>query len=81
MKLPTCHELLDFLSDYLADGLPAETRAAFEAHLARCESCRNYLENFRTTLRSAKAAWTESSVAPLPEGLVQAILKSRCELP
>lgn len=77
MTLPTCQELLDFLSDYLADELPAETRATFDEHLRLCADCRDYLENFRTTVQSAKSACGETNLDPIPEELVQAIIKSR----
>lgn len=77
MNLPTCQEMLDFLSDYLADELPAEVKASFERHLALCPDCVNYVESFRMTVESAKAAYADPPAAPLPEQLVQAILQSR----
>lgn len=42
-----CNELIE---DYLDDSLDAETRARVESHLAECEGCRNYLQQFRTTI-------------------------------
>lgn len=77
MNLPTCQELLDFLSDYVADELPAETRAAFERHLSLCPNCVNYLDNFRSTIAAAKHSCVDSQIAPLPEELVQTILRIR----
>ena len=52
------------------------TRAAFDRHLALCPDCVNYLENFRAAIQSAKNACAEPP-PPMPEELVQAILKSR----
>lgn len=72
----TCRELIDFLSAYLADELPAESRVVFERHLSLCRDCVNYLENFRATVQSAKAACSDPGLQNVPEGLVQAILKS-----
>jgi anti-sigma factor RsiW len=80
MNLPTCRELLDFLSDYLADELPAETKAAFERHLALCPECVNYVENFRLAVQSARSAFSDPP-SPVPESLVQAILRSRSPSP
>lgn len=77
MKLPTCQELLEFLSAYLADELPSASRAEFDRHLSLCVECRNYLENFRSTLASARAACQLPSPEDLPEELVEIILRSR----
>jgi anti-sigma factor RsiW len=45
-----CQELVEVITDYL-DGALAETdRLRFEAHLAECDACRDYLEQFRQTI-------------------------------
>ena len=74
----TCQELTDFLSDYLDNGLPPEVRAEFEAHLAVCRDCRNYLDSYRKTIALSQAALRQP-VDPdeVPEQLVEAILKAR----
>ena len=46
-----CRELVELVTDYLEDHLSAIDRARFEAHLAECEACRTYLEQFRQTIR------------------------------
>jgi anti-sigma factor RsiW len=46
-----CRELVDLITDYLEDRLSPVDRARFEAHLADCEACRTYLEQFRQTIR------------------------------
>ncbi|HEX6164305.1 MAG TPA: zf-HC2 domain-containing protein [Vicinamibacterales bacterium] len=50
-ELP-CRELVELVTDYLDDRLSPADRARFEAHLAACEACRAYLEQFRQTLRA-----------------------------
>lgn len=50
-ELP-CDELVELVTDYLEDRLPATERARFEAHLAICSGCRSYLEQMRQTIRS-----------------------------
>jgi anti-sigma factor RsiW len=46
----TCRELVELVTDYLDDALPASERARFEAHLAGCEGCDRYLQQIRTTV-------------------------------
>ncbi len=78
MTKMTCHELIDFLSDYLDGALPSETVAVFDHHLSICPDCMSYLDNFRATLRATKSAFAPDAAATtVPEELVQAILASR----
>jgi anti-sigma factor RsiW len=48
----TCKELVELVTAYLEDVLDAGTRARFEAHLEKCRGCRNYLDQFRITVRT-----------------------------
>ena len=74
----TCHELIDFLSDYLDGQLPRETVTVFNEHLAICPDCVAYLDNFKATLQATKTAFApEAAAVNVPEELVQAILASR----
>jgi anti-sigma factor RsiW len=45
-----CQELVELVTDYLEDRLPASQRARFDAHLAQCSGCRTYLEQMRQTV-------------------------------
>jgi anti-sigma factor RsiW len=47
-----CRELVELISDYLEDRLSSMDRARFDAHLAECEACRTYLDQFRQTIRT-----------------------------
>jgi len=47
----TCHEVIDILTEYLEDALPAEERRRVEEHLAGCDGCTAYLETMRETIR------------------------------
>ena len=58
-----CRELVELVTDYLEDRLPPIDRARFEAHLADCEACRMYLEQFRQTVR-ALGRLPEESLSP-----------------
>jgi anti-sigma factor RsiW len=76
----TCREFIDFLMEFLNGELTPEQCAQFEAHLAECPDCVNYLHSYEETVRLGRAAFDELD-APLPEGipedLVQAILAAR----
>jgi anti-sigma factor RsiW len=47
-----CNELVELVTAYLDDALEPETRARVEAHLADCEGCANYVQQFRETVRT-----------------------------
>ena len=67
----TCRELVELVTDYLEDGLPAHERARFEAHLEECEACRAYVDQMRTTVRLTRAAGVKQEV-PGMDGLLEA---------
>jgi anti-sigma factor RsiW len=46
----TCRELVELVSDYLDDELPAAERARFDSHIGGCEACTAYVEQMRITL-------------------------------
>jgi anti-sigma factor RsiW len=46
-----CQALVDLVTDYLEDRLSPRDRTRFERHLAQCDACRAYLEQFRQTIR------------------------------
>jgi anti-sigma factor RsiW len=47
-----CQELVELITDYLEETLPAGERRRFERHLAICPGCRNYVEQMRITIRT-----------------------------
>jgi predicted anti-sigma-YlaC factor YlaD len=51
-ELPlTCQELVELVTDYLEGALDAEQQTRFEAHLAGCRGCTNYLEQMRQSIQ------------------------------
>ena len=58
-----CRELVEVVTDYLENRLSPADRIRFEAHLAQCEACRLYLEQFRQTIR-ALGRLPEESLSP-----------------
>ncbi|MGW4057018.1 anti-sigma factor family protein [Amycolatopsis sp. NPDC004747] len=46
----TCEEFVELVTAFLDRALDPETEARFVEHLALCEGCETYLEQFRTTI-------------------------------
>lgn len=46
----SCQELVELVTAYLDDALPAADRARFEAHIAECDGCTGYVEQIRVTI-------------------------------
>jgi anti-sigma factor RsiW len=51
----SCQELVELVTDYLEGALPPADHVRFEAHLADCEGCANYLLQLRTTVAAVGA--------------------------
>jgi anti-sigma factor RsiW len=47
----SCQELVELVTDYLEGALDQRDLRAFEAHLAGCDGCTEYLDEMRTTIR------------------------------
>ena len=45
-----CQEFVELVTDYLEGVLTARDRARFEAHLAGCPHCTEYLRQMRATI-------------------------------
>ncbi len=58
-----CQELVELVTEYLEDAMTAHERASFEAHLAICTGCRNYVSQMKTTVRALEQL-PEPPVAP-----------------
>ena len=59
----TCQELVEIVTDYIEGSLSARERARFDAHLAKCTGCRNYLAQMRQTIKLA-GKLSEESIPP-----------------
>jgi anti-sigma factor RsiW len=46
-----CQRMVELITDYLEGSLPRLQRRRFEAHLAGCQHCTEYLEQMRATIR------------------------------
>jgi anti-sigma factor RsiW len=74
----TCRELVDFLMAFVNDELPADERAAFEAHLAVCRACVTYLTGYRDAVRLGRQAFAYDDGIPadVPDELVTAVMRT-----
>ena len=42
---------VELVTDYLEGSMPADERARFDEHVAGCDGCSGYIEQFRITIR------------------------------
>ena len=78
-RLLSCRELHGFLDDYLDRSLPEETTRRFEAHLAVCPQCVDYLDGYRQSIDLAAGLSEPDAATPpdVPTELIDAILELR----
>lgn len=74
-----CRELIEFIAEYLDDGLAPEQRTAFEIHLSVCPYCVDYLNTYRETIHLGKRAHAAEAerLEEVPAELIGAILAAR----
>jgi anti-sigma factor RsiW len=53
----SCRELVELVTDYLEGTLPAVDRMRFEAHLAECPWCVEYVAQIERTITVVGASW------------------------
>jgi anti-sigma factor RsiW len=53
----SCKELVELVTDYLEGTLPAGDRMRFEAHLAECPWCVEYVAQIERTITAVGASW------------------------
>ena len=69
-----CREVVELISGYLDDALPADVRAAVDAHLAGCDGCTMVLEEFRQTI-AMTGMLTEEQVTPTQRDILLAAFR------
>jgi hypothetical protein len=57
----SCQEVVELVTDYLEQALPADEAALFEQHVNFCDGCEWYLDEMRSTI-SAVGRITEEEV-------------------
>ena len=71
-----CVSGVDLLMEYLEDTLPADVRAALDAHVAGCERCVAFIESYRATPRVLRQA-TAATIPPDVQQSLRAFLRAR----
>ena len=69
-----CRELVELITDYLEDRLPPDDRTRFEAHLAGCDACQRYVDQFRQTIRML-GRLSEDSLSPQTQAALLAAFR------
>ena len=67
-----CNEVVELVTAYLDDALPAEDRERFEEHLVFCDGCDRYLEQMRVTISATRNV----PVGELPPELEERLLEA-----
>lgn len=75
-KMTNCKEVVDLLSDYLANELPEEDVAGIRAHLRGCANCTSFLDSLKTTVRLTHHV-NADEVPPEVVDRLQAFLRSK----
>lgn len=70
----SCRELVELVTDYLEDALTPADRARFEAHLADCVGCTNYLWQIRQTI-TLLGRLPDDSLSPDAEQILLAVFR------
>jgi anti-sigma factor RsiW len=68
----TCQDLVELVTEYLEGTLPPALRASFDLHIAECTSCREYLEQIRTTVALTGAVAAQDLSPGARDALVDA---------
>jgi anti-sigma factor RsiW len=63
----SCRQLVDIVTDYLEGNMAPQDRRRFDAHLAECPYCVNYLDQMRATI-AALGGLTEESISSEARG-------------
>jgi len=68
----SCQQMVELVTEYLDGVMEPRRRARFEAHLAGCDGCTNYVEQFRTTVSVVGRLEVDDVPEPVMAELVSA---------
>jgi anti-sigma factor RsiW len=77
LKEMACQELVEVITDYLEGTLPKSDRARFDAHLATCPGCREYVEQMRGLIRLSGSLTAKSIEPATRDSLLRAFRRWR----
>ena len=58
-----CREIVELITDYIEETMSRSERRRFEAHIAGCENCSEYLRQMRATI-IASGSLREEDLTP-----------------
>lgn len=73
----TCSELLELVTAYLDQALPARERRQLDRHLAGCEGCRAYVDQIRSVRLLARRVTPRELCAETRDDLLDAFREWR----
>jgi putative zinc finger protein len=68
----SCQEIVELVTEFLEETMDSPLRAAFDAHLATCDGCTEYLEQIEATIRVAGTIEPEALSPEFRAGLLEA---------
>ena len=68
----SCQEVVELVTDYLDQTLPADDRSLFEQHINFCDGCDWYLDQMRVTMTTARRITEEQVPAETRDKLLTA---------
>jgi anti-sigma factor RsiW len=74
-----CQEMVELITDYLEGALPRSQRRRFEAHIADCPNCTEYLEQMRATIRLTGVLRQEDLTPAMREEFTDLFRRMRAE--
>jgi anti-sigma factor RsiW len=77
-----CNELIEAITAYLDGTLPEHDRRRFDAHVAECASCTEYLRQDDDACRARAEAHEAAACHPIgmmPRGRASSMLRQRFE--
>ena len=72
MRVLSCREIVELVTDYLEGDLDADTSTALEAHLDLCPGCARYVEQIRETVTTLGDVSSDNLSTEAQEGLLEA---------
>jgi anti-sigma factor RsiW len=74
-----CQEMVELITDYLEGALTPSQRRRFEAHLAGCEHCTEYLRQMRVTIQLTGRLRAEDLTAAMRDEFTELYRRWRAE--
>jgi anti-sigma factor ChrR (cupin superfamily) len=68
----SCQEIVELVTEFLEGTMDSPLRVAFDAHLANCDGCTEYIEQIEATIRVAGTIEPEALSPQFQAGLLEA---------